>query len=297
MTSRQQYEFTCKVCGKTFTAYKRTTKYCGKTCAKRGYKAEIRKVEIRQSSEEVQEQNRQKLLSQEYLSLTNASALLGISRPTIYKIIANGELATIRVSERIVRVKKSDLEKLQSKTLAPLKHSVAEMNKTIEEYISMQDALQQFNISQTWFYNKVRNKKITTITIKGKIHYPIQPLRKLFAKKEYAEVVEWCTVKELMSMYDVSVKYVYSFVSRNNLPRKREGKITVISKFHWDKAQGNDPTEKGLYYTVPEITEKYGLNRNQIYGLTATHKVPKITHGRFVMISREHFDNLMSNRK
>ena len=55
MINRQPYELTCKVCEKTFTAYKRTAKYCGKNCAKRGYKAEIRKKQIEQSSEEVQE--------------------------------------------------------------------------------------------------------------------------------------------------------------------------------------------------------------------------------------------------
>ncbi|MDR2926608.1 MAG: helix-turn-helix domain-containing protein, partial [Cytophagaceae bacterium] len=91
------------------------------------------------------------------MSLSNAAALLGISRPTIYKIISSGELQTIRISERVVRVRKSDLEKLQSKTLAPIKHSVSEINKTVEEYIAVDDALQQFKISLTWFYNKIRS--------------------------------------------------------------------------------------------------------------------------------------------
>jgi excisionase family DNA binding protein len=200
------------------------------------------------------------LLSQEFLSLTDAAALLGISRPTIYKVIASGELKTFRISERVVRVKKSDLEQMQSKTLSPIKHSVTEINKTIEEYISVEDALQQFNISGTWFYKKIKSKNITPIIIQGKAHYPIQPLRKLFAKKEYAEIVEWCTVKELMSIFNVSMQYVYDFTSRNKLPKKREEKITLISKFHWDKAQGNDPAEKGLYYIISEITEKYGID-------------------------------------
>jgi len=272
MTAHFEYKKVCKFCGNTFVAQKSTTRYCS-------------------------EQNRQNLLSQEYLSLTNAAALLGVSRPTIYKIIANGELPTIRVSERVVRVKKSDLEKLQSKTLAPIKHSVAEINKTVEEYISVEDALLQFKISNTWFYRKIKNKNITPIIIQGKAHYPIYPLRKLFAKKEYSEIVEWCTVQELMSIYNVSMQYVYDFTSRNNLPRKREGRITLISRFHWDKAQGNDPTERGQYYTVPEITEKYNIHRDRVYEIILWYKIPKIKHGRFVMISREHFDNVMSNRK
>jgi excisionase family DNA binding protein len=297
MNDRFEYKKVCKSCGKTFTAYQSTTKYCSPNCATRGYKAKKRKERLQADSEEIKERNRQNLLSQEYLSLTNAAALLGISRPTIYKIIADGELKTIRVSERIVRVRKSDLEKLQSKTLAPIKHTIAEINKTVEEYISVEEALLQFKISNTWFYRKIQENKITPITIKGKAHYPVYSLRKLFAKKEYSEIVEWCTVKELMSIYSASMQFVYDFTSRNKLPRKREGRITLISKFHWDKAQGNDPTEKGLYYTVPEITEKYEMNRDRVYELISWHKIPKIKHGRLVMISREHFDKLMNNRK
>ncbi|MDR0681358.1 MAG: hypothetical protein LBG15_05860, partial [Dysgonamonadaceae bacterium] len=117
-------------------------------------------------------------------------------------------MKTIRVNERIVRIRKSELEQLQIKTLAPIKHTVVEINKTVEDYISVEDALQQFKISMTWFYNKIRGKNIVPVMIKGKAHYPIHPLRKIFAKKEYAEIVEWCTVQELMSIYNVSMQYV-----------------------------------------------------------------------------------------
>ena len=254
---------------------------------------------MRVEKEGTQERNRQKLLSQENLSLTDAAALFGVSCPTLYKLLEDRKVELLRISKRTIRVRKSDLSKLYQNTPQKptfITKSVAEINKIVEEYISVEDALQQFKISNTWFYNKVRSKKITPIIIKGKAHYPIQPLQKIFAKKEYAEVVEWCTVKELMSIYNVTEKYVYGFASRNALPRKREGGITQISRFHWDKAQGNDPTERGQYYTVPEITEKYKMHRNRVYDIILRHKIPKIQHGRFVMISREHFDNIMNNR-
>jgi hypothetical protein len=81
-----------------------------------------------------------------------------------------------------------------------------------------------------------------------------------------------------MSIYNVSEKYVYGFASRNNLPRKREGKITLLSRFHWDKAQGNDPTERGQYYTVPEITEKYNIHRDRVYEIILWKIITKINH-------------------
>jgi predicted DNA-binding transcriptional regulator AlpA len=48
----------------------------------------MRDKRLQAESEEIREHNRQKLLSQEFLSITSAAALLSISRPTIYKMIA-----------------------------------------------------------------------------------------------------------------------------------------------------------------------------------------------------------------
>lgn len=88
MTGSFEYKKVCKCCGKIFTAYTSTTKYCSATCSKRGHKAEMRDKRLQAESEEIREHNRQKLLSQEFLSITSAAALLSISRPTIYKMIA-----------------------------------------------------------------------------------------------------------------------------------------------------------------------------------------------------------------
>jgi excisionase family DNA binding protein len=49
------------------------------------------------------------LLSQEFLSISSVAVLLSISRPAIYKMIANGEIRAIHISERIVRIKRTDL--------------------------------------------------------------------------------------------------------------------------------------------------------------------------------------------
>jgi Fic family protein len=88
MTGKFEYKKVCKFCGNEFVAQKSTTKYCSDTCANRGNKAEKRQERLRLESEEIREQNRQTLLSQEFLSISSAAALLSISRPTIYKMIA-----------------------------------------------------------------------------------------------------------------------------------------------------------------------------------------------------------------
>lgn len=296
MARKFEYKKVCKCCGKTFTAYTSTTKYCSSICSKRGHKAELRDKRLQTNSEEIQESNRKKLLSQEFLSITSAAALLSISRPTVYKMIANGEIKTIRISERIVRIKRTDIEQIQP-SIAPINTPIAEINKTKEEYITISEALEQFKISLTWFYKKIKTAQIQPRIIDGKTLYPLKPLKKLFAKKLYANIAEWYTIAEIMEKFSVSKQYVYEYTSDHKMPKKKEGRKVLISKYHWDKSRGLDPTENEDYYTVPQTTEKYNTGRSHLYDLIRTHKIPKIKRGQTILIHRETADKIMSNRK
>ena len=299
-TERIQFEFACKTCGKLFIAYTSTTKYCSPNCAKRGYKAAKRKERLQLESEETQERNRQNLLLQVNLSLTDAAALLGISRPTLYKLLDDRKVELLRISKRTVRVRQSDISNLYQKTpekLIPINTSIAEINRIQEEYITVAEALKQFKISNTWFYRKIKEKEITPITIKGTTHYPIKTLQKIFAKKQYADIAEWYSVTEIVEKFRVSRQYVYEYTSDHKLPKKREGKEVLISQYHWDKSRGLDPTESENYYTVPQATEKYGIGRSHLYDLIRAHKIPKIKYGQSILIHRQEIDNLMINRK
>ncbi|MDR1199287.1 MAG: helix-turn-helix domain-containing protein [Prevotellaceae bacterium] len=291
-----EYKKVCKCCGKTFTAHTSTTKYCSVACANRGHKAESRAKQQQAESEEIREQSRQKLLSQEFLSISSAATLLSISRPTIYKMIANGELKTIRISERIVRIKRNDLEQIQP-AIAPINTLIAEISKAKEEYISIAEALKQFNISLTWFYRKIKTAEIKPAIIDGKTLYPLQSLKKLFAKKQYTDIAEWYTVAEIVEKFSVSKQYIYEYTSDHKLPKKREGKEVLISKYHWDKSRGLDSNESENYYTVPQVTEKYDIGRSHLYDVIRVHKIPKIKRGQSILIHRQEIDNLMSNRK
>jgi integrase len=87
MTSKFEYKKACQFCGNTFVAYTSTTKYCSNICSNRGSKAEKRQERLQIESKAIKERNRQNLLMQENLSLTDAAALLGISRPTLYNLL------------------------------------------------------------------------------------------------------------------------------------------------------------------------------------------------------------------
>jgi excisionase family DNA binding protein len=143
----------------------------------------------------------------------------------------------------------------------------------------------------------VETRRKSDRNVKGKAHYPKNMLQKIFAKKQYSDISEWYTVAEITEKFGVSKQYVYEYTSDHKLPKKREGKEMLISKYHWEQSKGLDLTENELYYTVPQATEKFGIGRSHLYDLIRAHKIPKIKRGQSILIHRQALDSIMNNRK
>ena len=63
----------------------------------------------------------------------------------------------------------------------------------------------------------------------------------------------------------MTLSAVYCFVSKNAIPKKKEGIMVYYSKKHVDIAKGVATPEEPKYYTVPEAMEKFNLTRDQLY--------------------------------
>lgn len=93
----------CKHCGIAFTARTTVTNYCGDSCAKKAYKARKRKEKVQttlsndkqQRKEFVVAQNPNTLNNKDFLSVTEAAQLIGVSRWTIQRMIKNGRLKAV----------------------------------------------------------------------------------------------------------------------------------------------------------------------------------------------------------
>jgi excisionase family DNA binding protein len=297
MAKQFQYSKICNICGNLYTSPHSTTKYCSERCSNRANKIKAREKLLQTDSHEIKERQRKKLLDQEFLSISETANLLGISRPTLYKMIANGIVKAKRFSEKIVRIKRSDLEQIQPSNIAPINTPIAEIHKVKQEHITVAEALKKFEISLTWFYKKIRPTEIKPTIINGKPLYPLQPLTKLFAQKQYANIAEWYTVADIVEKFGVSRAYVYEYIYNHKIPKKKQGKEVLISKYHWELSKGLDPTENENYYTVHQVTEKFNIGRSYLYDLIRHHKIPKIKRGNGILIHRQTLDNLMNNRK
>jgi excisionase family DNA binding protein len=292
------YQATCTVCGKIFTAYKTTTKYCGKNCSRRAIKIEYKNNSHRLEEIEKNEKVRLQLSNRSNLSLSLAATFLGVSRPTLYKLLTEHQIELLRISQRTIRVRVSDLEKLYSKLpvkITPKTAPIEEIGKILIEYVTSTQAAEKFNISKSFFYKKIKEKNISPVLIDKQTLYPLKSLKKLFVS-EHKNITDWYTLEDIAEKYNMAKTSVYGFVCLHSIPRKKVGLKVMYSKKHLDSAKGTDPVEKVNYYTVAEAIKKYKFTRSYLYGLVRERNIPKLKKGNFNLIHRQTLDDIMNTR-
>jgi len=154
MSSNIKVQRICQHCGKEFTAKTTTTKYCSHTCNSRAYKAKKRAEKVKKSDQEtiqVKTQPIAELNAKQILTVKEAAALLGFSVRTTYRLINNGTIKAVNLSERLTRIKRAELDKLltppePTKPTEPEEPTVKKYD--IEECYTLLEVIEKYNISR-----------------------------------------------------------------------------------------------------------------------------------------------------
>ncbi len=124
------------------------------------------------------------------------------------------------------------------------------------------------------------------IGVKGKKH-----IDNYFAKRAAdPTITEWYTSEEIAQKYDMSPKTIYGFVYDNKIPKKKDGKQTLYSKEHFDRARNKVAAPEPEYYTMQEAMEKFNITRDALYHHVKRHNIPKIKVGKYTKISKRELD-------
>lgn len=114
--SRIRLNKVCQHCGKAFIARTTVTKYCGDTCAKRAYKKRKREEKLIQAAQDekarmMENSSVETESIKQCLSVKEVAAYLGISEPTIYRMVNRDLIPHARFGKRIV-IRREDLHEL-----------------------------------------------------------------------------------------------------------------------------------------------------------------------------------------
>jgi excisionase family DNA binding protein len=115
MSSNIRIQRICQYCQKKFEARKTTSKTCSDNCAKMLYKQKQKQAKIEASNAEtslVKTMPNQELKAKEFLTVKEAATLLNCSIRTVYYNIESGSIKAVNLSQRLTRVKRSEIDKL-----------------------------------------------------------------------------------------------------------------------------------------------------------------------------------------
>ena len=220
-----------------------------------------------------------------YVSIKDAALLLEVSRPTIYRRIAAGELHPIRVSSRTVRVSVSEL-------LADSGIEIAVNKGDFSVPIKLEEALALYGVSRSKFFALIKKAGIRARRIKGVDFFPKPDLDALFpAPMKYVRE-EWYSVDEIMEKTGLTRKYIRDFVRKRGIGKIADGQRILINKSEWDLNRFSKGQLAEEFLTVDQAKKIYHIGQGRFYETINAAGIERLRDGAFVYLRKSDLDKL-----
>ena len=282
----------CEYCGKTFVAWKSTTRFCSKTCNSRAYKQLRREQRVAAIEKGTNIRPIEKIKDKTILSPKEVAVLLGLSTRNVYYLIDKGLLKASHLSTRITLIKRNDIEVMLDANLEKRKRQSIH---PITEFYTTAEILDKYGISESGLYKIAKNENFPKVFQSGKSYWSKKHVDAYFAKKAVdASITEWYSMADMKDKFHMTTTAVYTFVSNFKIPKKRIKKEVLYSKHHVDIAKGITEPDTPQYYTIKEAMAKFHVTRDQLYHYVKTYNIPKVQEGKYVKLSKKELDELFT---
>ena len=167
MSSKIEVIRICEHCKKQFTARTTRTRYCSHICNSRGYKSLVRKGKVEKSNEETVKllnTNLEKIKPLEFLKITQASLLFGISRSTIYRLVNNGHLDIGKFGKRTV-IRRCDLESFFAIPIQDVTLKTGQQFPGFDNCYTITQIQQKYNISSGALYLLIQRQGLVKYSV------------------------------------------------------------------------------------------------------------------------------------
>jgi excisionase family DNA binding protein len=310
-TSNTRITKYCERCGSEFQAQRVTTRFCSHRCAELANKAAKRQEQIAQTEQQVRNYLREKSVEDikhaELLSLRDAAKLFGVTRQTVYNMVQSGTLKAYRITSRLSRIRRKDIDDMLDANVYPERCKAAdavltkEANNEITEFYTTKEVIEKFGISNTWLFKIAKQKKIPKTLFRGKSMWSKSHCDKIFGKGKIdggeQEITQWYSAAEMCEKFGMTTSQVYNLVNRHNIPKKKEGNTTSYSKKHVNIAKGIDTPDETRWYSYAEAMERYQLSHDQVGHYIRWHKLNTRKSGKYVYFDADAFDKLLAPPK
>jgi len=114
MSSNIAIQRICQLCSNEFTARTTVTRFCSHKCSSKASKLRAKELKITKSNIETNQiriQPLEVLKQKEFLTVPEVAQLLNCSVRTAYLYIGNGTISAVNFGTRLIRVKRSEIDK------------------------------------------------------------------------------------------------------------------------------------------------------------------------------------------
>lgn len=297
MASNIDIQKKCEWCGKLFIAHKTSTRCCSHRCANLAYKERTRQKRVSEFQTMVNQQiEKEDCIDKDFFTPSEAAKYIGISRATFYRYLETNLIKSVQLKRKTI-IRKRDIEALFDNA-SPYKKHLPRAKQSITDFYTIAEIKEKFGVKESWIYEIAKEHNIPRTFNRGRTYWSKKHIDSYFAKKAPdASITEWYSVAELQEKFGMTLSAIYTFVYKNVIPKRKEGKTVYYSKKHFDIAKGIATPEEPQYYTIPEAMEKYNLTRDQLYHYVKYHNITRIKVGKYTKILRSELDKFFEPPK
>ena len=171
----------CLVCGEPFKAKTIESWYCTSRCSKIAYK--------RRKDEEKRHDKLDAIVknipeSKEYIKVTEAYALFGISKDTLYRLIRKGRIPYINAGKKMIRVSRNALIKMYPLRIHPLRKKEENERKLYSlepmDCYTINELCEKYHMNESTAYLQIRKYSIPTRQIGNYVYVPKKEIDNLY---------------------------------------------------------------------------------------------------------------------
>ena len=274
-TSRIKVKRVCEWCGKEFYAQKLSTRYCSSRCNSNAYKAKKRAANVKEAERELSIKPTSEIKEKEYLSVEQCAILLGLTRMSVYNLIYRGQLKATRLSSRLTRIRKADVEGMLTSGGYKKWSGVA---------LTLEDSSKEM-VAEPANAVTTNAESIKDATTEGSTNQS----RKNATK---SEITEFYTTKEILDKFGISNAWLFKMTKQHPVPKViRMGK-SYWSRRHIDALMKKKELDATIteWYTTEEMMQKFGMSTSAVYSFISENKIPKKRVKSQAYYSKRHVD-------
>ena len=179
-TAKYEIKRKCLCCGATFLAKTLDSVYCGPNCSRKAYKQKQKEERKRQQWDIIASEVPNE---RDYISVSEAEAIFGVSAKTIRRLIKSGKVPSINLGTRLTRVDKSALL-----LRLPLRETPIDRSKTLPKMYSLEpedcytigEIAEKFGFNDSTVYLHIRKYSIPTRQIGNYVYAPKSEIDRLY---------------------------------------------------------------------------------------------------------------------